>query len=296
LSETNSSADATFWRGLSWVILSYLFAFAVGVATASVVPGDPLWKAWWGDVAATCVVFIFSFAFSNSSFYDPYWSVVPVFVAGGWVIADGSSGDRVRQALLIGAFALWGARLTANWLRTWSGLHHEDWRYIDLKQKTGIFYWLVSLTGIHLFPTLLVFLGLWPAYEAIRSPTPLGWMDYVALVCAVAATVLEHVADNQMHAFKARGPAADQTIDEGLWRWSRHPNYLGEILFWWSIWLFALAADVRNAETVVGALAMTALFRFISIPMMEQRNLAKRPSYAETMRTTSMLLFWPRRP
>lgn len=295
MSDTTSSAEATFWRGLTWVTLSYLLAFAIGVAVAATFPGSGIERAWWGDFAATLVVFIFSFAFSNSSFYDPYWSVVPVFIAGGWIVSEGAGGSRARQVLVVAVLALWGARLTANWMRTWTGLHHEDWRYIDLKRKTGIFYWAVSLAGIHMFPTVLVFLGMIPAWYAITSPTPLNALDGAAFVVAVVATIIEAVADNQMHAFKATNPPPEAYIDEGLWHWSRHPNYFGEISLWWGVWMFALAASWGNATTVLGALAMTGLFRFISIPMMEARVLAKRPGYAEQIATTSMIVPMPKR-
>jgi len=295
LSDTTSSAEATFWRGLTWVTLSYLLAFAVGVAVAAILPGSGIERAWWGDFAATLVVFVFSFAFSNSSFYDPYWSVAPLFIAGGWIVSEGVGGNRTRQVLVVAVLALWGARLTANWMRTWTGLHHEDWRYVDLKRKSGVFYWLVSFAGIHMFPTVLVFLGMIPAWYAITSPTPLNGLDAAAFVVAVVATIIEAMADNQMHAFKATNPPPEAYIDEGLWHWSRHPNYFGEISLWWGIWMFALAASWSNATTVLGALAMTGLFRFISIPMMEERVLAKRPGYAQQIATTSMIVPLPKR-
>lgn len=291
----SENAEAERWRGLFWVVTSYLVALGVGVAVAALVPGSGLWRAAWADLAATLVIFIFSFAFQNSSFYDPYWSVVPPVIAAGWALTDGGAGDRARQLALIACFTFWGARLTGNWARGWTGLHHVDWRYVDIQKQTGFLFWPVSFAGLHLFPTVMVFLGMWPAWEAARSATPFGGLDWVALSLAVGATLLEGVSDNQLHAFRARNPPPDAWIDEGLWRWSRHPNYLGEILFWWGIWLFAVAADPIHVRTVVGALAMTAMFRFVSVPLMEQRMLAKRPGYAEKIKSTSMLLLLPRR-
>lgn len=76
---------------------------------------------------------------------------------------------------------------------------------------------------------------------------------------------------------------------------SRHPNYFGEMSFWWSLFFFGLAADPGYAWTGIGALAITAMFRFISLPMMEERSLARRPGYAEHQRKTSLVIPWPRR-
>ena len=80
-----------------------------------------------------------------------------------------------------------------------------------------------------------------------------------------------------------------------MWRWSRHPNYLGEILYWVSLLFFALGASLANIWAGVGTLAMIMMFRFASIPMMEGRMLAKHPEYAETIAAVPMLLPFPRK-
>lgn len=287
-----ANPEAERWRGLFWVLASYVVALGIGAAVAEIVPMSGLWRAVWADVAGTLTVFVFSFAFQNTSFYDPYWSVTPPALAAGWMLSDGLAGDRSRQLMMIACLTFWGARLTGNWARGWGGLGHVDWRYADIQRKTGILFWPISLVGLHLFPTVIVLLTMWPAWEALRSPTPFNTLDLLAATVTIGATLLEGVADNQLHAFRARG--GEGYIDEGLWRWSRHPNYLGEILFWWGIWLFAVAADPIHVRTAAGALALTAMFRFISVPLMERRLLERRPSYADKIRSTSALLFLPR--
>jgi steroid 5-alpha reductase family enzyme len=96
------------------------------------------------------------------------------------------------------------------------------------------------------------------------------------------------VADLQLRRFAAPG----RIVDRGLWRWSRHPNYLGEVGFWWGLWLFGLAAAPGWWWTVVGPLVMVALFVFVSVPLMDDRSLARRPGYAEHMRRVPALLPW----
>lgn len=249
------------------------------------------------DVAATLVVFGVSMAFDNASFYDPYWSVAPPVIAVAW--AASGQGEATRRVLVIWLLAAWGIRLTVNWVRTWSGIGHEDWRYVMLRGQArhGRPWWLIDLTGIQLFPTLIVLLALLPAWPALThgAGRGLGALDVVAAVMLAGAFLLEATADLQRHRWAARPGNAGRIIDVGVWRYSRHPNYLGEIGVWWGLWLFGLAADPGWWWTVVGPLAMVGLFAFASIPMMDRRSLERRPGYAAHMAAVPALVPRPRR-
>lgn len=284
---------------LSWVVLAYLLALAVAFAVAYGLRGHhTLLVALAADVAATLVIFGFSVRFDNSSFYDPYWSVAPLPLAIYFAQSAAASAPTSRQGLLFGLLALWGARLTWNWWRGWSGLDHEDWRYVDLRQKHGRAYWLVSLAGIHLMPTLLVFGGLLPVWAALSAPgRPLGWLDALGTLVSLTAILIEGLADQQLLAFRRRPDRRpEEILESGLWATSRHPNYFGELLFWWGLLLLGLAAAPGAWWTGVGALGLTGLFVFISIPMIDARMLARRPAYGERMRRVSALIpRYPRR-
>jgi steroid 5-alpha reductase family enzyme len=256
----------------------------------------PIAVALVADVVATVVIFVLSMIVANSSLYDAYWSVIPPVVAIAYAIVAPSglsSGAQVRQVLVIVLVALWAIRLTANWGIGWSGLDHEDWRYVGLREglPRGVPWWLVSFTGIQLMPTLVVFAGmlsLWPALGAPRNG--FGVLDVVATIVTAAAIALETQADRQLHAF-TRDPAhRGQPMERGLWGWSRHPNYLGEITFWWGLWLFGLAADPSWWWTVVSPVLMVLLFEAASIPMMEKRSLERRPAYADYQARVAKLL------
>jgi steroid 5-alpha reductase family enzyme len=189
--------------------------------------------------------------------------------------------------------AAWAVRLTGNWMIGWRGFTQEDWRYVDMRASTHgrLPWWLVSLVGIQLVPTLIVFAGLlslWPALAVPRHG--FGWLDVVATVVTVGAIVLETVADNQMRAF-VRDPAnRGKPNGVGLWGLSRHPNYLGEISFWWGLWLFGLGAAPSWWWTVVGPVVMVLLFETTSIPMMEQRSMQRRSEYQDYQRRVPRLL------
>lgn len=279
----------------------YATALAAAIGTGYLARDfHPLWIVLIADMAATFVVFGFSAVFRNSSLYDPYWSVQPIVIAGFWFWwGPEAEASQLRGVLAAGLLTLWGVRLTANFFYGWKGLHQEDWRYVDLRASSGRAFWLVNLTGIQLFPTVLVYLGCIPLMPAIATGTaPFGLLDYVATAIMAVALYLETVGDIQLHRFAASNTEPGKTLDTGLWAWSRHPNYLGEILIWWGLALYGLGAG-GPWWILSGAVAITLLFVFISIPMIEKRHHARRPDYAAYCSRVPMLipgLHIPRRP
>jgi steroid 5-alpha reductase family enzyme len=144
-------------------------------------------------------------------------------------------------------------------------------------------------------PTLFVFGAMIPLWPALASPNHnFGVLDVVAAVVTFGGVALETQADRQMAAFTSNPAHRGLSMDQGLWRWSRHPNYLGEITFWTGLWLFALASNPSWWWTVVGPLLIIAMFQGASIPMMERRSLERRPSYADYQSRVAKLL--PLRP
>jgi steroid 5-alpha reductase family enzyme len=270
-------------------------AYAVAIAAALFVfrsIDDPLAGAAVADVVATVAIFAFSVALSNSSMYDPYWSVAPPFLLLAW-----SGGEASPRVWIAGVLVLlWGSRLTYNFLRGWDGLGHEDWRYRDLRQKTGGAYWLVSFLGIHFFPTVLTFAGSLSLYAITRpGARELHWLDAVAAIVTLAGIGFEAVADEELRRFRRSSPAKEALLESGLWRYSRHPNYFGEVTFWWGLFLFALGSSPDAWWTVMGPLAITLLFVFVSVPMIDRRMLARRPAYRERMARVSALVPLPPR-
>ncbi len=264
------------------VTVAYLVAVGVGAAWFAWGPEtDWLWlDGLIADLLATLVIFGASRLHHNSSFYDAYWSVIPPLLMLVWWIEADTPADDARSWLAMAVIVLWAVRLTVNWIQTFPGLHHEDWRYPMVRERAGKAELVADLMGIHVFPTLQVFLGMLPVYVVLtRSGRDLGWLDAAAVVVGVGAVVLELVADIQMHRFiRTRQPG--QVMDQGLWAWSRHPNYFGEVSFWLSLALFGIAADHDAWWVFVGVACMYAMFQLASIPMMEQRSLERRPAYA----------------
>lgn len=280
---------------LARVTAAYVIALGTAAAWLTLGPGSGhlLIDTLVADTIATLVIFGASRLHHNSSFYDAYWSVIPPAIFLYWWAETGADGARVW--LVMAVISAWAIRLTANWARGWPGMHHEDWRYPQLKQQAGRFEAVVDLTAIHLFPTAQVFLAMTPAYVVItHTDRAVGPLDIAALVVGLAAVWLEFAADTQMHRFVARREPG-QAMDRGLWGWSRHPNYVGEVGFWLSLALFGLASSPGQWWWLfAGTAAMLAMFVYASIPLMENRSLARRPDYQAVIDRVSRFL--PRPP
>ena len=281
-------------RSLLLVALAYMSAVGAAWAVAAAIgPERPVWALGVGYLTSALVIYVWSLACDNGSMFDPWWSVLPPFAAL-WLASGGAAGvPDLRVILVLIVVWTWAVRLTSNWARDWPGLQHEDWRYLDLYTKGPKA--LISLLGVHLFPCFVVFLGSLPLIPALVWGTrSVGALDWTALVVGVAAVVIEFVADEQMRRF-ARTKSPGDVMDRGMWRYSRHPNYFGEILFWWSLWFFALAAAPAWWWTVIGPLAMVTMFLAASIPMLDDRSRARRPRFAAYAQRTSALVPWPPR-
>jgi steroid 5-alpha reductase family enzyme len=275
------------------VALAYAGALAAALATAVELAGDhPLLVTGVADAVATLLVFAASARHDNSSIYDPYWSVAPVPIVVAWLALAQPGASSARGALAGVLVLAWAARLTWNCLDRWRSLAHEDFRYREIRARTGRGYWAASLFAIHLFPTAWVFLGLLPLFPAVALPSrPLGWLDAVAALLTGGAIALEAVADTQLRRYRAASPGPASTLETGLWAVSRHPNYLGEVLFWWGLWLFGVAADPTWWWTVAGPLVITALFTFVSAPWMDRHLEARHPGWRE--RRAQVPALWP---
>jgi len=285
-------------RALLLVCLAYATALGSAWVTIQTVPIENLLiRTLVADVVATVVIFGWSVASDNSSFYDAFWSVIPIAIVGYWMALADSDVSALRTVAISGVVFIWGGRLTFNWARGWSGLDHEDWRYVDFRNRSPRFYWAISFGGIHLYPTLIVFAGMAAVFPAlVHSGRAPGLIDVAALSVGVCGIGFEWLADRQLHQFVTGEKRPGETLRSGLWRYSRHPNYLGEMMVWWSLFLFGLAADPAWAKwAVLAPLGMSAMFLFVSIPLLEKRSLERRTGYQQVIDETSMLIPLPPR-
>ncbi len=266
------------------VTVIYLLAIAVGVITYYFLPFDYWLNLLIADIVATAFTFLFSVLLKNASVYDPYWSVQPIVIGVAFAIVYGLN---LSSAILLIVVCLWGVRLTANWAYTFKNLYHQDWRYTMLCEKTGKWYPFVNFLGIHLVPTLVVYACALPLTAVILYQPKFHFLMLIGAVISVCAFTVQGIADIEMHKFRKRKTGG--FIRDGLWKYSRHPNYLGEICMWWGVGLCALALMPTRWYLLLGALSNTLLFLCISIPMAEGRQ-SKKTGYPEYKSATRALL------
>ena len=291
------------WTSVALISAIYLFAGIIGwLVFHSLSQGE----GWGGavlslflaDVAATIVVWAFGLLYENVSVYDPYWSVFPPVAFLLWAFYTGVWSLPV--ILLLIASWYWGWRLTRNWVITFKGIAHEDWRYTKYRSLHPALFHLINFFGLNMVPTLVVFAAMLPGlklYETSKSVCTLSGeaglysvstavLIFGFIVCLSSATI-QLIADKQSHEFRAAHPG--KVCNVGLWKHGRHPNYFGEIQFWWGIWIMYAALNGFD-RFILGPIAMTALFLGISIPLMEHRQLANKPDYAAYRQQTRLLI------
>ncbi len=282
-----------YLKSLSICFIAYFFAILLGYFSLVTFNLGHLWlDILLAHIVSTVVIFIFSSVYKCSSLYDPFWSVIPLPIFIFLILSTQTDETSLLRFMLIGVpITYYVIRLTWNWLKTWPGLEKEDFRYLNLYETFRNFKWFINFFGIHLFPTLIVNLCLFPLYYAITiNDQPVSFIDWFFCIFTILAVVLEHVSDEQMHTFKKDKSNISVTMNKGLWKYSRHPNYLGEILFWFGLFGFSLSQSLGNFWLIICPLSMLVMFIFASIPMMDNRSLEKRPDYEEYMKNTPALI------
>ena len=256
-------------------------------------PENELLRFLIADLIMTVVTFAFSLLKKNSSVYDAYWSVIPFYFVLLWAY---NSLEQWQAAHYLTAFSIsfWSWRLSHNWYRSWTGWEHEDWRYVNFRNQFGKHFQWINFSAIHLYPTVIVLLsmtGLFYLYDGTGKE--LNLLVIIGNVVAIIGTFLELFADNTLYA-ERNNPNRQKgaCIRKGLWKYSRNPNYLGEILFWFGLAAVGLGAGAPY-WTLLGSIGMFLMFIFASIPLKEQRQLKTRTDFAEYKKEVSMLIPLP---
>ena len=273
-------------KGLIVNLILYIAAFAAGAVPFALIDNIFLASALF-TVVATLVIFIVTCFYPDTSLYDPYWSVAPPVILLAAMIKYRLFS--VNAWLMLAFVLIWAVRLTGNWFITYKGLGHEDWRYAMYRAKCSKFvFGLINFFGLQYVPTIVVYAGLVGALFVIRTQgfNPLIFIGLAVMLTGVA---FEFFADTSIHRFLRENAGKRKTCGISIWKYSRHPNYLGEITFWWWLALGALLVFPDKWYLLSGALANTVLFLAASIPMAD-RHQARKEGYAAYRRATRSLL------
>lgn len=275
-------------KSLQLTVLIYLITLLIGFSTYWILIDfmDLLYTTLLADIAMTVVVFAFSIRCNNSSIYDPFWSVIPIFIVLTWMI--GFEAYDFYSVILFIAVLIWGLRLTMNWWTDFKGYSHEDFRYVDFRKQFKGWYWIISFLGIHLFPTLIVILALYPIYFVYMSNPVYPIFILMGSLIMIGGAYISFVADNQLRMHKQQ--STNTSIKHGLWKYSRHPNYFGEVLFWFGAYVTSLSVTIMLLPAL-GILSMVLLFNLYSVPKMEQKLLHNKDDYQVIINTVPRFFF-----
>ncbi len=280
-------------RKNSFIILLAIYVVAAVIAYLVYLQhwaGSPAWNLFIADAIATVFVWAWGLVFRNVSVYDPYWSVAPPLMLTAFAFETGNFS--LPAILMLLAVWYWAIRLTGNWAYTFRGLDHEDWRYTKYRTtQSGPIFQIINFFGLNMMPTVVVFLCMMPGIELLgRADAQAGILTWLGFAISIGAASIQLIADTQAHRF--RREHRGEVCRVGLWKHGRHPNYFGEIMMWWGIWLIFVSIYGLKVETwlITGPVAMTAMFRFISVPLMEKRQLQNKPAYKDYRENTRMFI------
>lgn len=280
--------------GLIALLLIYLIAISLGVASfflfKDYVPF--LINILIADVIATIFVWASGLIFNTASVYDPYWSIQTFVIYLGLLIYFNNFNLFTIVPLV--AIGLYSIRLTTNFIIGFHDLSYIDWRYKMLKEKSGVFYQLVNLFGICMFPTLVVYSASIPLF-IYSTLTEFSYLDFIGSGVILLGTLLELISDIQMKKFIKNRTSRSEIINVGLWNYSRHPNYLGEISIWFGVALVLLISNISYWYFIFGAIINLIMFLVISIPMEERHMKEYKPDMDKYIKSTSMLLILPKK-
>ncbi len=244
------------------------------------------------DVIATVIVWFGGVLLRTASAYDPYWSIQTLIIYT-FIVSKHNNWNFATISLFVVIF-VYSLRLTMNFIVGFHSLSYVDWRYKMLKEKSGKAYQLVNLFGICMFPTLVVYSASLPAI-AYANLTEYSFLDAIGLSIILFGTLLEFVSDLQMKKFVKVRNDRSEVLNKGLWKYSRHPNYLGEILIWFGVALTLIVSHLNYWYLAAGSIVNLLMFLFISIPMEEKHFKAYKPDYEQYKKETSVLLILPKK-
>ncbi|KAL1561105.1 hypothetical protein AAHA92_03851 [Salvia divinorum] len=238
---------------------------------------------------------------SSNWLIDLYWTVIPVLALHYYRNHPAAEWEGRRSGLVVALTWVWFVRMTHNYMRRekWRWGEREDWRINDMRKQYGSNFWWVSFFTVYVAQQVFLMAVTMPFYVIHSNQKQLSIWDAVAAATCLAGVTIAYFADTQIHSFVGRnerlekgGEALVQVLDEGLWRYSRHPNYFGEQLWWSGVGLFAWNLDY--SWWFIGPLVNSVCLGIVTILVEERMSKQeyRAKAYKEYQETTSFWVPW----
>lgn len=233
--------------------------------------------------------FIISLLRKRNDVADEAWGLG--FVVLAWISFLLGTAQDIRGIIVGILVSIWGIRLS--WHIFHRHLKHsEDYRYAKWRESWGKWFYLRSYAQVYLLQGVLLFCIATPILLINQSVTAsLNYLDFIGVCIWLIGFVFEMVGDRQLTQFKKDPHNKGKILQTGLWGYSRHPNYFGEVLQWWGIFVLALSVSY-GWFGIAGPLLITFLILKVSgIPLLEQKMM-ENPAFAEYKKKTSIFIPW----
>jgi steroid 5-alpha reductase family enzyme len=196
------------------------------------------------------------------------------------------------RGLLVGVLvSIWGIRLALHIYRRNKG-KSEDYRYLAWRKEWGKWFFIRSYLQVYILQGLFLFLIIQPVLFINKSIGTIGAVDVFGVLVWIIGYYFESVGDKQLKEFVSNPANKGKILDQGLWKYTRHPNYFGEVTQWWGIFIIALSIP-NGIVTIIGPMTITVLILFVSgVPLLEKKY-AGRPDFEKYKKSTSMFLPLP---
>ena len=237
------------------------------------------------------LLWLLSLAIKDSSIVDIFWGTG--FVILGMLYFLLTDGYGARKLLVVTLVSIWGLRLTAHLANRNIG-KGEDFRYKNWRKKYGSDYWWVSYFLVFLNQGMFMWIVSAPLAVAQyhQAPAHLTLFDVLGVLVWTVGFFFEAVGDWQLMRFKSDPRNEGKVMDRGLWRYTRHPNYFGDMVHWWGLYIIALSVP-WGLLTIFSPGVMTYLLIFVSGVAMLERSMRKKPKYADYLKRTSRFFPMP---
>lgn len=235
-------------------------------------------------------LWLISLRTKDASIVDIFWGIG--FVVISWVTYCRTDGSP-RAILLAVLTTLWGLRL-AGYLAWRNHGRGEDKRYKAMRDYRGESFWWVSLITVFFLQGAVMWVIALPIQVGQFSDDSLSIVNYVGVVFWLVGFLFEAIGDYQLARFKNEVDRQRLVMDRGLWRYTRHPNYFGNAMIWWG--LFLISVTTATTWLIISPILMNCLLVKVSgVALLEKDLAARSEEYRQYIRRTSSFLPWPPR-
>jgi steroid 5-alpha reductase family enzyme len=259
---------------------------------------SPLYRIYIIDLYVTCILFLIgNYIFLTNNIYDLHWPLIPLICSIYFhFTSDSIELFSLKRLPFILIICLWSFHLIWQTICSSNNIQHEDWRYEMMRKQYKNNFIIFSFFALHLLPMFQVLIGsssIYYIYINTHIYQSLTIVDILFLLCILFGVLLENISDKQLKEFRHYKKKSKEhrfaVLSHGLWKYSRHPNYLGEIIYWWALFFYGYFSNAPLWYGF-GPLLITLMMVFGSIPMSEERLFRKYPEYKFVQQRVPILI------